>query len=53
MHTNVAYRDFPTGPGGLPKTEKLASAMMSLSVHHYLSEVDQDRIVQDVAAFKN
>lgn len=51
MHMNVAYRDYPRGAGGLPVTEKLAQSVMSLPMHPYLSEADQEMIVEAVASF--
>lgn len=52
MHMNVAYRGYPTGPGGVPVTEKLAERVMSLPMHPYLSEADQDKVIAAVAGFK-
>jgi dTDP-4-amino-4,6-dideoxygalactose transaminase len=51
MHMNVAYRDYPTGPGGLPVTEKLADRVMSLPMHPYLGEEEQDKVIDAVASF--
>ena len=51
MHMNVAYEHYPTGPGGLPVTEQLATQVISLPMYPYLDEGDQDRIVEAVAAF--
>ncbi|WP_300375506.1 DegT/DnrJ/EryC1/StrS aminotransferase family protein [Henriciella sp.] len=53
MHMNVAYEHYPTGPGGLPVTEALAGRVMSLPMHPYLGEDDQDRIVEAVAGFSS
>ena len=45
LHGQVAYRSFRTAPGGLPVSEKLAADVLSLPMHPYLLESDQDRIV--------
>ena len=49
LHQQTAYLDFPTGPGGLPVSERLAAEVLSLPMHPYLSEEDQDRVVAAVA----
>ncbi|MBL8642935.1 MAG: DegT/DnrJ/EryC1/StrS family aminotransferase [Rhodospirillaceae bacterium] len=49
IHTQPAYRMFPSVEGGLPVTEELALEALSLPMHAYLSESDQDRIVAAVA----
>jgi dTDP-4-amino-4,6-dideoxygalactose transaminase len=50
LHQQTAYRDFPCGPGGLPVSERLADEVLSLPMHPYLTEADQDRVVAAVAA---
>ena len=51
MHMNVAYKAYPQGAGGLPVTEAKAGKVISLPMHPYLSEDDQDRIIEVVAGF--
>jgi dTDP-4-amino-4,6-dideoxygalactose transaminase len=45
LHRQTGYRDFPTAPGGLPVSERLAGEVLSLPMHAYLDEATQDRIV--------
>jgi dTDP-4-amino-4,6-dideoxygalactose transaminase len=52
MHMNVAYRDYPTGPSGLPVTEKLAQRVLSLPMHPYLEDAALERIVRTIADYK-
>ncbi len=48
LHRQGAYRSFPTAPGGLPVSEKLATEVLSLPMHPYLNETDQGSIVDAV-----
>jgi dTDP-4-amino-4,6-dideoxygalactose transaminase len=48
VHVQPAYRMYPAAEGGLPVTENLAKCVVSLPMHAYLSEADQDRIVAAV-----
>ncbi|MEE8304224.1 MAG: DegT/DnrJ/EryC1/StrS family aminotransferase [Candidatus Tectomicrobia bacterium] len=48
LHRQAAYKRFPTAPGGLPVSEKLATEVLSLPIHPYLSESDQGRIIDAV-----
>jgi dTDP-4-amino-4,6-dideoxygalactose transaminase len=48
LHRQAAYRDFPVADGGLPVSERLADEVISLPMHAYLEEPDQDRIVAAV-----
>lgn len=48
LHLQTAYRSFPVGGGGLPVSEQLAGDVLSLPMHPYLSESDQDRVVQAI-----
>jgi dTDP-4-amino-4,6-dideoxygalactose transaminase len=50
LHTQTAYRGFPSAPGGLLVSEALAQKVLSLPMHPYLDAVTQDRIIQEVAA---
>lgn len=51
IHQQPAYSRFPTGPGGLPVTERLAGDVLSLPMHPYLDEATQDRIIAAIASF--
>ena len=44
LHRQAAYRAFPA-PGILSVSEELAKRVLSLPIHAYLSEADQDRVV--------
>lgn len=48
LHRRIAYRDFPQAPGGLPVSQDLAARVLSLPIHSYLAEADQDRIIETV-----
>jgi dTDP-4-amino-4,6-dideoxygalactose transaminase len=49
LHQQTAYRDFPTA-GDLSVSERAATEVLSLPMHPYLSEADQDRVVSAVRA---
>ncbi|PWR25978.1 DegT/DnrJ/EryC1/StrS family aminotransferase [Zavarzinia aquatilis] len=42
------YKHFPTGPGGVPVSERLSAQVLSLPMHPYLTEEAQDRIIAAV-----
>jgi dTDP-4-amino-4,6-dideoxygalactose transaminase len=49
LHHQTAYRHHPlAAPSGLPVSEELAACVVSLPMHPYLTETDQDYII-DVA----
>lgn len=48
IHVQPAYRAFPVADGGLLATEKLSREAVSLPMHAYLSDADQDRVVDAV-----
>lgn len=48
IHVQPAYRMYPVVEGGLPVTEQLSREVVSLPMHAYLTEADQDRIVAAV-----
>ncbi|UVO52851.1 DegT/DnrJ/EryC1/StrS aminotransferase family protein [Sphingomonas sp. SUN039] len=50
LHQQTAYRDFPCDPQGLAHSETLALNVFSLPMHPYLSESDQDRVIDAVRA---
>ena len=43
-----AYERYPTAPNGIPVTERLAESVISLPMHPYLTECDQERVVTAV-----
>lgn len=47
-HKQTAYFDFPRDPNGLAVTEACAKTVISLPMHPYLSENNQDRIIDCV-----
>ena len=51
LHQQIAYRDFPMAPGGLPVSEALPEKILCLPMHPYLSREDQDRIISTIRNF--
>jgi len=51
MHVQAPYAAYPQ-PGGLPVTEAKAATVISLPMHPYLSEADQDRIIAAICGYK-
>lgn len=51
LHLQVAYRDFPRTPTGLPVSESLCDRILCLPMHPYLSEADQDLVIAAVREF--
>lgn len=51
LHQQVAYRDYPRTPTGLPVSESLPTRILCLPMHPYLSEADQDLIIAAVREF--
>jgi dTDP-4-amino-4,6-dideoxygalactose transaminase len=45
LHRQPAYRDYPIAYGGVPVSEQLSGEVISLPMHAYLEEPDQDRII--------
>ena len=45
LHRQTAYRGFPVSGNGAPVAEALSNEVLSLPMHPYLSEKDQDRII--------
>jgi dTDP-4-amino-4,6-dideoxygalactose transaminase len=45
MHRQTAYARFPVADNGLPVSDALAGEVLSLPMHPYLCESDQDRVV--------
>lgn len=51
IHKQDVYARYPLGPGGLPVTEAKAERVLSLPMHPYLTEADQDQVVAAVRSF--
>jgi dTDP-4-amino-4,6-dideoxygalactose transaminase len=51
LHQQVAYRDYPRAPGGLPVSETLPRHILCLPMHPYLGNGDQDRIIDTIRRF--
>jgi dTDP-4-amino-4,6-dideoxygalactose transaminase len=51
IHRQGVYSSYPVAPGGLAVTEAKAGAVISLPMHPYLTDADQDLIVGAVRAF--
>nr|WP_298914930.1 DegT/DnrJ/EryC1/StrS aminotransferase family protein [uncultured Algimonas sp.] len=45
IHMQTAYEHYPIGAGGLANTEDCIDKIISLPMHPYLSEADQDKII--------
>jgi dTDP-4-amino-4,6-dideoxygalactose transaminase len=50
MHRQTAYARFPVANNGLPVSDALAGEVLSLPMHPYLSQADQDRVVAALVA---
>jgi dTDP-4-amino-4,6-dideoxygalactose transaminase len=48
LNRQEGYRGYPTAPGGVPASDKLAAQVLSLPMHPYLEAETQDRIVAAV-----
>jgi len=51
IHKQGVYSGYPTAPGGLPVTEGKAGRVISLPMHPYLTQDDQDRVIAGIRAF--
>jgi dTDP-4-amino-4,6-dideoxygalactose transaminase len=51
LHLQTAYKDFPRTPTGLPVSEGLSGRILCLPMHPYLSQDDQDKIIQSIRNF--
>lgn len=47
-HLHPAYRGFPTVPGGLPITERIAGRLLCLPLHPYLTDDEVARVIEGV-----
>jgi dTDP-4-amino-4,6-dideoxygalactose transaminase len=45
LHKQPAYRDYPLADGGVPVSEQLSGEVISLPMHAYLEQPDQDRVI--------
>jgi dTDP-4-amino-4,6-dideoxygalactose transaminase len=50
LSRQIGYRHYPSAPGGLPVSERLAGQVLSLPMHAYLEPAMQDRVVAAVRA---
>ena len=50
LHRQTAYRDYPVAGNGAPVAEKLSETVLSLPMHPYLAEADQERIIRAVSS---
>ncbi|MCK1332073.1 MULTISPECIES: DegT/DnrJ/EryC1/StrS family aminotransferase [unclassified Bradyrhizobium] len=48
MHQQTAYKQYPVAEGGLEGCESLSQDVISLPMHAYLTEADQERIIAAV-----
>lgn len=51
IHMQDVYSVYPKAPKGLPVTESVRSRVMSLPMHPYLSEADQDKVIDAIRGF--
>lgn len=51
MHVNGAYADYKAGAGNLAVTEDKMGKVLALPMHPYLSEEDQDLIIDAIRSF--
>lgn len=51
LHLQDAYKHYPQAPGGLAVSEALPTRIMSLPMHPYLAESDQDKVIKAIRSF--
>ena len=51
IHRQGVYSHYPVAPGGLPVTEAKAGRVISLPMHAYLTEDDQDQVIAAIRAY--
>jgi dTDP-4-amino-4,6-dideoxygalactose transaminase len=51
LHEQAAYRHYPRTPGGLPVSETLPKHILCLPMHPYLTDSDQDRVIDTIRSF--
>ena len=50
LHRQTAYRAYPVAGNGLPVSERIADRVISLPMHPYLEESEQDRVIEAIKA---
>mgnify|MGYP002718326954 CR=1 FL=1 len=50
LHKQTAYRAYPVAPGGTPVADGICDRVISLPMHPYLGEADQDRVIDALSA---
>lgn len=50
LHLQQAYKGFPRA-GGIPVSESLSGRILCLPMHPYLSDSDQDRVIDAIRDF--
>jgi len=48
LHEAPAYRSNPVVPGGVSVTERISKRVVSLPMHAYLGEAEQDQVVSSI-----
>ncbi|CAN7547237.1 DegT/DnrJ/EryC1/StrS aminotransferase family protein [Phenylobacterium sp. LjRoot225] len=51
IHRQGVYSAYPVAPGGLPVTDAKAHTVISLPMHPYLTEADQDLVIAAIRGF--
>lgn len=51
LNQQEAYARYPSAPGGVPVSEKLSQAVLSLPMHPYLDGGAQDYIIEKIVSF--
>ena len=51
IHMQDVYSVYPVAPGGLPVTEDIRKRVMSLPMHPYLSDADQQKVIDAICGF--
>ena len=50
IHMQTAYEHYPSAGNGLPNTESCIDHIISLPMHPYLNETDQDKVIDAAIA---
>ena len=51
LHRQTAYSMYPVAPDGLPVADAIANDVLCLPMHPYLSEADQDMVIDCIRQF--
>ena len=51
LHQQSCFASLGYGPGSLPETERAAAEVLSLPIHPFLQEAEQDRVVATLSRF--